>query len=1187
MKLLQNFPIMTRLAVGFSLVVALSVTLGVLAYHAAGSLSAITSELAQHPMAVTNAALAAETDIVGIRETMLEVVVADAPEKIDGYMKTVADLDASIGRHLEVLRERYLGPREDLFEVSRALKRWAAVREEVARLARTGKRAEAEVIVRGGGARQTAEVREAIGKVIEFARNKATEFIAAAEAKRDSTLTGILLVVAGVVVLSALIAFLITHSINEPLSQLRNRMGRLAEGELAIEVPYLEARSEIGAMARALEVFKVTTQRMADRSWVKSNAADITQRCLSVTSVRDLGHEVIRGLTPLLGGGHGVFYLADQGKQRLELLASYAFTERKRLGDVVAFGEGLTGQCVIERTPIILTEVPPDYVRIGSALGQAPPATIAAVPVLNGRTVVGVIEIATFKAFTEAQRALLEEVLPAIAMHIEILERRRQMQELLERTQRQAEDLRASEEELQAQSEELRAGNEELQEKTVLLTQQAAELRASEEELRAQREELQATNEELTEKGRALEAARVESETRAHQLGQASRYKSEFLANMSHELRTPLNSLLILSRTLADNREATLTPDQVESAQVIYDSGSQLLRLINDILDLSKIESGRVELTVETVAPTALIEPIERRLRPMAEAKGLGLTLELAPTLPERISTDIGKFEQIAANLISNAVKFTETGGITIRFAPARQGALTLTITDTGIGIPDDKREHIFLPFEQVDGTTSRRYGGTGLGLAISQKLARLLGGDITVASRPGEGSTFTLTIPAQSSQQGRPVAAALVPAPAATGMPATVVAPVALAAGRPLGDDPATLAAGEPVVLVVEDDISFARILADTARRRGFRCLVALNGAIGLKLAQDHLPIGIILDVGLPDIDGWSVMDKLKENTATRHIPVHFMSATDGRPRGLGMGAVGYLTKPVTREQIESALDRIGHFSPPEPRRLLVVDDDPGSRRAITALVGTDAVSITTADTGRAALELLRRETFDCVVLDLGLPDLTGTQLLAEVAADPGLTMPPVVIYSAKELSAEETQELRRYTDSIVIKGARSPERLLDEVTLFLHSVQSSLPEEGRRMLQRLHDPERCFVGKTVLLVEDDMRNAFALSRVLHGRGLTVQMAADGRKALKHLEDKSDIDIVLMDIMMPDMDGYETMRAIRQQPRFRTLPILALTAKAMAEDREKCLEAGANDYTTKPIDIDRLLSLMRVWLHR
>jgi CheY-like chemotaxis protein/HAMP domain-containing protein/putative methionine-R-sulfoxide reductase with GAF domain len=1198
LRAIQNVGIRNRLAAGFSIVVVLALAVGLLSFHALQTLSGLTTELFDHPMTVTNAALEADAEIISIREKMLELVVADAPEAIDDKVKAVSALELDVYHNLSILRERYLGNHDDLDAIARGLQKWSMIRENIVALKKVGNRVEAEALAKGIGARQTTEIRDNMAGVIRFARNKAQEFMRSAGSRRDDTMAGLIFILIGVVLGSILIASFITLSINRPLSQLRERMARLAEGDFTIDVPYLEVASEIGAMARALQVFKGTSHAMADRNWVKSKAAEIAQRVLAASSVRVLARDVIQTLTPLLEGGHGVFYVINEEQKRLELMGSYAFTERKHLSDSFAFGEGIAGQSVIERSPILLTDVPADYIRIRSALGEARPSMVLAMPILSGEAVVGVIEIATFKAFTEAQHALIVDLMPMIALQIEILERRSKMQFLLEQSQRQAETLRASEEELQTQSEELRTSNEELQVKASQLSQQTEELRASEEELRTQREALQAINHELTEKGKALELSRAESEAKARQLGQASRYKSEFLANMSHELRTPLNSLLILAKSLADDQNANLTVDQIEAAQVIHDSGSQLLRLINDILDLSKIESGRVEIMSDTVTLDTLIEPIERQLRPMADVKGLVFKIECAEDLPKEICTDIGKVEQIVTNLLSNALKFTERGRVICRVQRSSSvqaeavgldpaTTIAVAITDTGIGIPEDKREHIFLPFEQVDGTTSRRYGGTGLGLAISKKLARLIGGDITIESQVGVGSTFTLILPIQPSHDElRPIKQPALRALSAS-VPSISVVPSPNLPAASVGDDPASLGPGDRVILIVEDDQRFARILADTARRRGFKGVVAMDGSTGLHLARELSPTGIILDISLPGMDGWAVMDRLKEDSATRHIPVHFISATEGRPRGLGMGAVGYLIKPVTREQIDVALDRIGHFSTHESRRLLVVDDDPGSRMAIARLIGGDNVLITTADTGKMALELLKKETFDCVVLDLGLPDIPGTELLAQVARDSTMIMPPVVIYSAKELSSEETMELRHYTDSIVIKGARSPERLLDEVTLFLHSVQSALPEEGQKVLRRLHDSERSFANKTVLIVEDDMRNAFALSRVLNGRGLTVLMAQDGRKALKHLADKPQIDIVLMDIMMPEMDGYQTMREIRKQPRFLNLPIIALTAKAMADDREKCLGAGANDYLTKPIDIDRLLSMMRVWLHQ
>ncbi|MFZ2407715.1 MAG: response regulator, partial [Methylobacter sp.] len=687
-----------------------------------------------------------------------------------------------------------------------------------------------------------------------------------------------------------------------------------------------------------------------------------------------------------------------------------------------------------------------------------------------------------------------------------------------------------------------------------------------------------------------LEQARAEADQRALERDTASRYKSEFLANMSHELRTPLNSLLILARSLRDNEEGNLTDDQVESAGVIHESGASLLRLINDILDLSKVEAGKMEVAPTDIALGRFTASLLQRFRLLAETKGLQLSVAADADLPKSLRSDSGKLEQIINNLVGNALKFTETGGVTVRIkrpeatdalagtglSPAE--AIAIEVSDTGIGIPEDKMESVFRAFEQVDGSTSRAYGGTGLGLTISRRLAQLLGGDIEVASAEGQGSTFTLILPlASSGSSCKPAAATPQP------MPEPSPATSGFTLQKKVEDDRDSITPQDEAILVIEDDEAFAKIVRDISRKRGFKCLVADDGIVGLELARRYRPKGIVLDIGLPRMDGWTVMERLKQQPETRHIPVHFMSATDSGQRGMAMGAVGYFTKPVSKEQIESAFERIRHFSTSDERRVLLVDDDEGTHKAVTVLLGNHGnVEIISEKTGEAALSRLENgEQFDCMILDLGLPGINGLNLLEE-CTHKHLSMPPVIVYSGRDLSEQDTLALREYTDSIVIKGARSPERLLDEVTLFLHSVHSSLSASQQQMLRKQHRKEEGLAEHTVLIVDDDMRNTFALSKVLRAKGLNVLMAQDGLKALSQLNEKPEIDLVLMDIMMPGMDGYTAIGEIRRQERFRTLPIIALTAKAMLGDRDKCLAAGANEYLSKPVDIDDLMVMMR-----
>ncbi|MHB1271776.1 MAG: response regulator [Rhodanobacter sp.] len=986
-----------------------------------------------------------------------------------------------------------------------------------------------------------------------------------------------------------------SRMVARPLRRMTDLMTRLARHDHNIEVRGQERGDEIGEMARALDVFKQMAIDTQAQTWLKTQVSEISLRLQQATTHREFAQWLTGELVPLLKAGVGLFYGYDDASSRLDLLGSYGLRLGNPAPDQYVPGEGLVGQCAADRKAIILDEVPDNYVRIESASGEALPRHIAIFPVLYRGCLIGVLELAGFAALTPLQRQLLEELLPIIGLTQENLNRTISTQTLLEQTQEQAAALRSSELAMREQKEVLRDRNEALQAKAHELQEQTQRLLASEEELRVQADELQASNEELREKTEILnqqkfilEDLQLDTEKKAAELERASQYKSDFLANMSHELRTPLNSLLILSRSLADNDTGNLDDEQIESARIIHDAGSNLLRLINDILDLSKIEAGKMELLVEELPLADLERRLGRTFAHVAREKGLDFSVHIDPNVRPTLHTDGAKLEQVLNNLLGNAFKFTKEGGVNVNIgrpdselelpaALAGQALLAISVRDSGIGIPVDKFHRLFNAFEQVDSSTSRQYGGTGLGLAISRRMTQLLGGDIVVRSESGKGSTFTVVLPLIP-----PTPHAEFAAPATSAQTGAVVrsrSPALLP--ESIADDRDTLEMGQTVILLIEDDLAFARILADMIHRKGYRVLVAADGESGLALARAHRPTGILLDVMLPGMDGWSVIEQLKSEPATRSIPVHFISAVDEASRGLGLGAVGFLTKPVTREAIDRAFDRLLHFSDGRMRHLLIVDDDSGSRTAIRSMLRADDVSIDEADSAEQALEKIGQQRYDCMVLDLGLPGMSGMELLERLATSAS-GIPPVVVYSGRDLSNEETLQLRAHTDSIVVKGARSPERLLDEVSLFLHSIK--------------HKPQAApagdndggeLKGHSVLLVDDDMRNLFALSKVLRGWGMAVSMAQDGHKALKALEDNPSLELVLMDIMMPVMDGYDTMRAIRAQPAFAQLPIVALTAKAMRGDREKCLAAGASDYLSKPIDIDKLASMIRVWLHR
>ncbi|XHF30399.1 response regulator [Corallococcus exercitus] len=723
-----------------------------------------------------------------------------------------------------------------------------------------------------------------------------------------------------------------------------------------------------------------------------------------------------------------------------------------------------------------------------------------------------------------------------------------------------------------------------------------------------QQAELEQTNAQLEQQARLLETqrdslvlAQATLTQKATELERTSRYKSEFLANMSHELRTPLNSSLILAKLLADNKEGNLTAEQVKFARTIGAAGNDLLALINDILDLSRIEAGKVEAQWESVGLQGFVESLSRTFQPVADQKGLRFTLTVAPDVPATLETDPQRLGQVLKNLLANAFKFTEAGEVALAIATPDPARVTFSVRDSGIGIPRELQGLIFEAFRQADGSTHRKYGGTGLGLSISRDLARLLGGDVTVSSAPGEGSTFTVTLPLRP---GAPVPAGREALPA----PVRPVAPRAERLSEPpaelpseplaappapppgLEDDRERLTPGSRVLLVVEDDARFALVLRDQARELGFQCVLASTATDGLAAALRHTPHAIILDMNLPDHSGFTVLDQLKRNPRTRHIPVHVLSASDRTREALELGAVGFALKPVHREQLLDVFRTLETKSAPGPRRVLVVEDDARQRESLQKLLETEGVEVEGIATAHAALQRLREHTFDCIVMDLHLPDLSGHDFLERMAAEEGVSFPPVIVYTGHSLSRDEEQRLRRFSRSIIIKGVRSPERLLDEVTLFLHQVESRLPPEHQRMLQAARDRESTLEGRRILVVEDDVRNIFALSSVLEPRGAKVEIARNGREALALLtkslaQPQLAVDLVLMDVMMPEMDGITATREIRKQDAWRKLPIIALTAKAMRDDQEKCLQAGANDYIAKPLDVEKLLSLLRVWM--
>nr|WP_239467280.1 response regulator [Rhodoferax koreense] len=937
--------------------------------------------------------------------------------------------------------------------------------------------------------------------------------------------------------------------------------------------------------------------------WLRAGQAGLSLKVQGEQRLDKLGDSVLAFLSDYLGAQVGALYLA-QADGSFHRVASFATPSQL---DVVRPGDGLLGQAAKLNRAMRVSDVPAGYLPVTSGLGAERPTSLLIAPASVDGAVHAVIELGFFRRIEAVDEELLARVSEVLAVAVRASKDRTRLEELLEETQRQAE-------ELQAQQEELRVSNEELEE-------QGRALKESQAQLETQQSELEQTNSQLEEQAQLLETQKDELTdaqavlvAKADELARASQYKSEFLANMSHELRTPLNSTLILAKLLADNKAGNLSEEQVKFAETISSAGNDLLTLINDILDLSKIEAGQVELSPETVSLPNLVEATIKGMQPLAQQKGLRLTGEVVPGTPVQIETDGQRLGQILKNLLSNALKFTHRGEVALTVSQQPDGQVCFAVRDTGIGIDPANQSLIFDAFRQADGSTHRKYGGTGLGLSISRDLAHLLGGSITVQSVPGEGSVFSLCLPSvyevQSAPSPVPAAAAPAPAPARSTMPPR---PLQGGVGGPAGNEghtapppvhwPPTIAddrdALQPnarLILVIEDDLRFAAILRDLAREMNFQCVVTHSAGDGLMAAETYRPSAILLDMNLPDHSGLGVLDQLKRNARTRHIPVHVLSVADYIHEALELGAIGYDLKPVKRSQLVEALQRLEAKFSQSVRRVLVVEDDARQRESISHLLGNGEVEITGVETAGQALAALGRKTFDCMIMDLNLPDLSGYELLQQMVAQDSASFPPVIVYTGRSLTRDEEEKLRRFSKSIIIKDARSPERLLDEVTLFLHQVESTLPAEVQRMLRLARDRDETLEGRRILVVEDDVRNIFALTSVLEPKGAKVQLARNGREALEVLERSRDqaahadgtsgpIDLVLMDIMMPEMDGFTAMREIRKQPVWKKLPIIALTAKAMKDDQEKCLAAGANDYIAKPLDVEKLLSLVRVWM--
>jgi len=972
----------------------------------------------------------------------------------------------------------------------------------------------------------------------------------------------------------------LTGNVNLLAANLTNQVRAIAEvatavtqGDLTRSIQ-VDARGEVSELKDNINTMinnlRGTTERNTEQDWLKTNLARFTGMLQGQRDLATVGRLLLTELAPLVNAQQGAIYqMETDDRSALRLLSAYAYDGVEGHPLRVRLGQGLLGQCALDKRRKLITDIPESATPIGSSLFKVAPTNIIVLPILFESQVKAVIELASINAFTDLQVTFLDQLTTSIGIVLNSIEATMQTESLLTQSQQLAG-------ELQAQQRELQQTNDQLEQKA----QQLAE-----------------RNVEVERKNQEIELARRAVEEKAAELALTSKYKSEFLANMSHELRTPLNSILILGQQLTDNPEGNLSAKQVEFARTIHSAGSDLLNLISDILDLSKIESGTVTVEAEEIYFSNIVATVARPFRHEAEARQLSFETTVDPTLGASFSTDAKRLQQVLKNLLSNAFKFTSQGGVKLSVSAAVGGwasdhpvlseapvVIAFEVSDTGIGIPLDKQKIIFEAFQQADASTSRKFGGTGLGLAISRELAALLGGEIQLRSRPDIGSTFTLFLPlryvgpSSSSNAGSDTAA---PSPVRLlpSQPDRSLEPVA--------DDRHDLAPGEPLLLVVEDDAHYMRIMIDLAHEKGFKVVATTRGEDAVELAKQYQPTAISLDVFLPDMLGWNVLSQIKQNPLTRHIPVQIVTLDEDRQHALSRGAFAFVPKPTTPQGLSEALAKIKAYAQSPRRRLLVVEDNEAEQKSIGALLDHNDIEIVTASTGAEALTLMGKSTCDCVVLDLSLPDMSGFEVLEKMRLERDLADIPVVVFTGRELSADEDAKLHSMARSIVVKGVESPERLLDETALFLHRVVTDLPPEKQRLLERLHSSDEDLIGRTVLLVDDDPRNIFALSSVLERRGMKVLTATTGKEAIALIESTPHLAMVLMDIMMPEMDGYQTIAMVRENPAYRRLPIVALTAKAMVGDREKCLEAGATDYLAKPVNIDQLLSALRTWLHR
>lgn len=1221
--MLNRLKIGTKIGSGFALGLAVFSVVGFIAYRGTHQLvetaraEAHTYQVLSGLDEILSLAKDAETGQRGY-------ILTGEPRYLEPYQTAIKKIEQKTTDIRELTADNPSQQR-NLDALDPAIKDKLAELQETIDLRQTqGIEASLDVIRSDRGRQLMDEIRRIIGQMEAKEQELLRLRVGAAETAANNTLSSITLGVPTALALLTVLGILLNRHISKPLNGISKVAEKIGEGDLSVSLPVSDRQDEIGVLTRTINHtivrLRESTQKNEEQTWLKTNLADVSQRLQGQRNLANISNLLLSNLATIVDAQQGAFYGLNEttGQPQLKRLGSYARDQSRSLSESIQLGEGLVGQCALEKRTILLNEVPSDYFQINSALGSVCPRSLIVLPVMFEKQVVAVIELASLQPFTEAYLDFLNQVSDTIGVALNTILADMRTQQLLEETQTLAEELQAQQDELQESNQQLEEQARVLQVSEMQLQQQQEELQQSNEELQQlngeleeKAELLEVQNQEVEHKNQEIEDARQALEQKAAQLALSSKYKSEFLANMSHELRTPLNSLLILAQLFKENSGGNLNEKQVEYSRTIHSAGKDLLELINDILDLAKIESGTLSIEPERLSFVDLKLFLEGTFQQLAQNKGLSFTIELDSQLPSIISTDSKRLQQILKNLLSNAFKFTERGSIilqikvedrvTLATPQSESPVIAFSVIDTGIGIAIEQQQVIFEAFQQTDGTTSRKYGGTGLGLSISRELAQLLGGVIALVSHPGEGSTFSLYLPQTYQKLTTDTRSIRDNLPAESvrsiGQASVVssVEPVSVTLSlNEVKDDRDLIQPGDRstrddnrVLLIIEDDINFARILLDLSRQQGFNVLVALRGGSGLNLARRFVPDAILLDIHLPDMDGWTVLDRVKHDPDIRHIPIHIISSDDRWQRGFQLGAIDYLQKPISSEALTEALSEIKSFVDRPIKRLLVIEDDAVQAQSIIELIGNGDVESTAVSTGADALEALRSTRFDCIILDLGLPDMNGFELMEQIRQQSSKSKPPIVVYTGKDLTRQEETQLKRLAETIIVKDVRSPERLLDETALFLHRVHANLPQPKRQILEDLRQTDSVLTGKKILIVDDDVRNIFAITSLLERYQMQVIFAENGRDGITTLEENLDASIVLMDVMMPEMDGYEATRAIRSQARFRSLPIIALTAKAMQGDREKCIEAGASDYITKPVDTDQLLSLLRVWLYR